>query len=528
MPYKVFLVEDEIVTREGIRDNVDWKSVGFEFCGEAPDGEIALPLIEKTQPDVLITDIKMPFMDGLQLCKIVRKQLPWVKVIVLSGHDEFEFAQTAVKLGVSEYLLKPISAVEIQTVLRNLAETLDQERVERDRLRELQSQVKDILAMKKERLLLELVVGGMSSSAAIEEYGQIGLNMIAEHYLVVLIKANLFQNNGHFDPAKLQEIQDIVTELTDSYPGAFHTQKSVEEILIIMLGDDPEQLIQDGQFMAGLIKDDIEKGIGCEVKIGVGSIQQRLTSIHLSFADALVFLNNSDHEHALDINTLQVDLKKTSKLDQAAVDHYLKTGLIAEFDQFFDTYLRQISEAALYSALIKHYLFVDILLTSAQFVAALGGEAAKVIPMMTDVDILLADLKTITQIRETLRSIVAGVLAFRNEQTQNEKSELISQAKAYIAAHFSDPGLLLEDVATSVNLSPSHFSMVFGRETGESFKTYLTRIRIEHAQELLRTTSLKCSEIAYQSGYNDPHYFSYAFKKSTGLPPQQYRQSIGV
>ena len=110
MPYKAFFVEDEIVTREGIRDNVNWHSHGFEFCGEAPDGEMALPLLQATQPDVLITDIRMPFMDGLELCRIVREQMPWVKIIILSGHDEFEYAQEAIKLGVTEYLLKPVTA----------------------------------------------------------------------------------------------------------------------------------------------------------------------------------------------------------------------------------------------------------------------------------------------------------------------------------------------------------------------------------------------------------------------------------
>src|ERR1044071_10393733 len=105
MAYKVFFVEDEIITREGIRDNVDWRGSGFDFCGEATDGEMALPLLRTTQPDVLITDIKMPFMDGLQLSKIVRERMPWIKIIILSGHDEFEYAQKAIGLGITDYLL---------------------------------------------------------------------------------------------------------------------------------------------------------------------------------------------------------------------------------------------------------------------------------------------------------------------------------------------------------------------------------------------------------------------------------------
>jgi two-component system response regulator YesN len=354
MSYKVFLVEDEIVTGEGIRDNVDWESTGFEFCGEAQDGEIALPLIEKTQPDVLITDIKMPFMDGLQLSEIVRQQMPWVKVVILSGHDEFEFAQSAIKLGVSEYLLKPISAVEIQKVLQKIAATLDQEKEERANLKELQSQVKDILALKRERLLLELVVGGISSSDVVEEYGQIGIDLIAEYYLVVLIKVNHFENNGHLDPVKHQAIRDIVTDLTDMYPGAFCTQNSVEELLLILMGDDPEQLKQDGLFLAGLIKEDIEATVGDQAMFGAGTVQQRLADINKSFADALTVVNRSNEDSVPGENNPVVDLIRTSKLDQSALEHFLRTGLIEDFDVFFRAHLHPISEAALHSTLIKH------------------------------------------------------------------------------------------------------------------------------------------------------------------------------
>src|SRR5215207_7475094 len=126
MSYKVFFVEDEIVTREGIRDNIDWKGHGFEFCGEAADGETALPLLQAIKPDVLITDIKMPFMDGLQLSKIVRERMPQVKIIVLSGHDEIEYAQQAIELGVAEYLLKPVSVQNLHLTLKKIALQLDQ------------------------------------------------------------------------------------------------------------------------------------------------------------------------------------------------------------------------------------------------------------------------------------------------------------------------------------------------------------------------------------------------------------------
>lgn len=524
MLYKVFLVEDEIVTRDGIRDNVNWKSAGFEFCGEAPDGEIALPLIEREQPDVLITDIKMPFMDGLQLCKIVRERMPWVKIIILSGHDEFQYAQSAIKLGVSEYLLKPISANEIQAVLQRVTAVLDQEREERETLKRMQSQIKDNLALQREKLLLQLVVGGVSSTEAIEQCQQLGLDIIAPHYLVVLIKIDLQETIPQLKYSEYQRVQTIVSDLISTYPGAFLTKTSAEELLLIMHGENPEQLEQDGIFLAKLIKQDVENEVACQVTAGVGGLQQRLTDISLSFAEALARLNDAGSgpaTHELgDGNGFTAKLK----LEQTAVEHYLKCGMIKEFDEFFDTNLKSLCQAALQSYLIKHYICVDILLTTAQFVSELEGNVDEVIPEIQNIEKFLLNLETVPQIKAAIKNTLSAALSFRNEQALSERTSLIHEAKAFIDDHFANPNLMLNDVADRINLSPSHFSVVFSSEIGESFKDYLTRIRIERAKELLRTTSLKCSEIAYRSGYNDPHYFSHVFKKNTGFPPQQFRR----
>jgi two-component system response regulator YesN len=153
----------------------------------------------------------------------------------------------------------------------------------------------------------------------------------------------------------------------------------------------------------------------------------------------------------------------------------------------------------------------------------LGGNVDQVIPEINYVETLLMNIKTLDQLTEETRQVFASALAFRDSRTQNQYKTMIHQAKQYIEGHYTDPDLSLIDVAAQVNLSPSHFSMVFSRETGETFKEYLTRVRIDRAKELLRTTSLKSFEVAYQSGYNDPHYFSYIFRKNAGLSPQQFR-----
>lgn len=525
MSYKVFLVEDEIVAREGIRDNVDWQAAGFEFCGEAPDGEIALPLINKTQPDVIITDIKMPFMDGLQLCKIVRQQMPWVKIIILSGHDEFDYAQSAIKLGVTEYLLKPIGTAEIQGALQAVGVLLNQESAERKTLKELQSQIKDALTLQREKMLLQLVVGGVSSTAVIEQCRQIGLEIMAQHYLVVLLKIQLPDEQTPADFASIHEIPHRVAHLVSDRADVFFAQKSVEELVLILCGEEAEQLKQDGLWLAEWVREEITAVTGHRVWIGVGDVQQRLTDIFLSFAEAVTAVaKTAVRRKPAAPNGQSSYLTEMLKREQSAIEQYLKSGLLSEFDAFFADHLYPLSEAALQSPLIKHYLFVDLILTAAQFVTALGGEAKQVIPAMTDIEGFLARINSVSQMQEAARTIFSAALTFRNNQAQYEKTKLIFQAKDFIDTHFADPNLLLNDVAAIVNLSPSHFSVVFGRETGESFKDYLTRVRIERAKELLRTTNMKCAEVAYQSGYSDPHYFSYVFRKNTGLPPQQFRQ----
>jgi two-component system response regulator YesN len=139
---------------------------------------------------------------------------------------------------------------------------------------------------------------------------------------------------------------------------------------------------------------------------------------------------------------------------------------------------------------------------------------------------LLQNITTTEQIKSELRRVISGAMIFRNSQTNHERSMLIQQAKRYVDDHFDDPDLQMNKVAAQFNLSSNHFSTLFSQEIGEPFRDYLNNLRINHAKELLSTTSIMCSQVAYQCGYNDPHYFSTFFKKKTGFTPQEFREHI--
>jgi two-component system response regulator YesN len=524
MTYKIFFVEDEVITREGIRDNVDWQASGFEFCGEAADGEMALPLLRTAQPDVLITDIKMPFMDGLQLSKIVRERMPWVKIIILSGHDEFEYAQEAISLGVTDYLLKPVTVKKLQNVLQKLTAQLDQERKEQDNLKKLQEQVEENRATLRERLLFKLVVGAVSPTEAIEKGQLLGLDLIARYYLVVILKIELSDRTEQYDHDEYQQIQLVVMGLVEKNPDIFVLKRDWGDLILLMKGNTSEYLEEERDMLLEEIKQVIAK-TRYQLSIGVGATKKRIADVRQSFVEALVNMQNPDGGNKSGLNQA-LERAELLKVDKSAVENYLRSGVKDGFDEFFNAYLRPLGETALKSNLIKNYIFVDVVLAIAKLVNDMGGDVDKVIPELNSIEMIMSNIKTIEQLREQADKILTSALAYRDSHPNGQYKNLIRQAKEYLEQHYTNPELSLNEVASQANLSASHFSVVFSQETGQTFKEYLTEIRINKAKELLRMTALRSADIAYQVGYNDPHYFSSVFKKNTGLSPIEFRSQI--
>lgn len=524
MSYKVFFVEDEIITREGIRDNVDWQASGFEFCGEAADGEMALPLLRTAQPDVLITDIKMPFMDGLQLSKIVRERMPWMKIIILSGHDEFEYAQEAINLGVTDYLLKPVTVRKLQDALQKLTLQLDQERKQQDNLKKLQEQVKENNSILRERFLFKLVMGAISPTEAIEKAQTLGIDLVARYYLVVILKIELSDRIEPYDYDEYQQVQSDVMRLAERNPDVFVLKRDWGDLILIMKGNTPEYLEEERDVLSGDIKQMVAN-TRYQVVIGVGASKKRIADIYQSFVEALVNMQFPTGENKPDLN-MGVDQAELLKVDKLAVENYLRVGVKDGFNEFFNAYIQPLGEAALKSNLIKNYIFVDVVLATSKLVNDLGGDVDKVIPGLNSIEMTMSNIKTIDQLQEQTYKILSSALTYRDSQSSGQYKNLIYQAKEYMENNYTNPELSLNEVAAQANLSASHFSVVFSHETNQTFKEYLTEIRIKKAKELLRMTALRSSDIAYQVGYNDPHYFSSVFKKNTGLSPMEFRSQI--
>ena len=183
--YSVFLVDDEPILLEGIRSKIDWESIGINFVGEATDGEIALSMLQELKPDILITDVKMPFMDGLELAAAIKKIQPWIKIIILSGHDEFDYAKKAISIGVEDYLLKPFTASEVIESVKKVTEHIDLERAQLSSISRMKEELKSRNKLIQKEFLNNLVHGSLNFDEAVTTVPP--LNNKSIRYLLFII-----------------------------------------------------------------------------------------------------------------------------------------------------------------------------------------------------------------------------------------------------------------------------------------------------------------------------------------------------
>jgi two-component system response regulator YesN len=241
--------------------------------------------------------------------------------------------------------------------------------------------------------------------------------------------------------------------------------------------------------------------------------------------EALVGLQNSSGANKPE-PSLAVKKEELLNINKGAVENYLRCGTKDGFEQFFDGFVRSLGDSALNSYLVKNYIVTDMIIATANLVREWGGDVFRDFPELDEIEITLTGINSIENLKELSRKILLGALEFRDTRALHQHARLIEQAKNHIDQHFMEPDLSLNEVATFVNLSPSHFSTVFAQETSQTFKDYLTSVRIQKARELLRTTALRSSDISYQVGYNDPHYFSFVFKKNLGVSPSEFRAQV--
>lgn len=533
---KVFLVEDEIVMREGIKNNIPWEREGFEFAGEASDGELAYPLIQKTRPDILITDIKMPFMDGLELSRLVKQEMPDIKIVILSGYDEFEYAKEGISIGITDYLVKPIGGAQLLEAIKKVGKMVEEEKQQKLFLKTFEKERMENAQLARQRFFRSLVSGKQPVSVLLKEGREVGMDLAANRYNIVL-----FQVFADGEVEGYSEEQNTVTceieEMTEAMPEVLMVELGVEGWAFILKEQGDAKLEQvEQEFLQKLqaVIGDARGGI--EYFGGVGSPVGRLSELNKCFEEASrafayrylmtrnQIIRSTDHpENSSQDEELKLSALNVEKLDRKIVERFLKTGIKSEIPHFMDEYFESLGERNVQSLLFRQYVAMDMYIAAVSVLESMGYQSEILVERCGDFQTMTTVLTTAEQTKEYLRKIFETVMELRETVSQKKYSSLLKEARSYIEQHFDNENISLNTVAASVNLSPNHFSTIFSQETGQTFIEYLTYVRMEKAKELLRSTSMKTAEIGYAVGYKDAHYFSYLFKKTQECTPREFR-----
>ena len=529
MLLKVFLVEDETVIREGLRDRMPWDQFGYRFVGEAADGEMALPLIRKTMPDVLITDIKMPFMDGLSLSKIISKEFPKMKIIIISGYDDFEYARQAIEVGVDQYLLKPVTKMKLKNVLLELKEKIEQDQEQEDYRTQFQNEIQEYEQFSRRRFMEKILEGELSVKEIYDEAQRQSIEITAAGYNLLFL---YLQEKNKEKMAGFLRKQDEVLHYFLRYPQYLLFRWNVNSYGVLIKGE-MSQLEELTDQCVEFVKKTCGSEEQLEWYVAAGKPVERLSrlsqcyqgvnhnfayrfmvpGLHVLTEETLGSYVNAQGENRLD----GVD---SSQLNPEIIKDFLTKGSSGEIQEFVQSYLQNMSKA-LESRMFRDYVVLHIRFTTIMYLESIGVSkeeySQKIEGKYQDMNIKAS------QVGAYFVDILRAAVDIRDAKSKSQGTSAMKKVLDFIDQNCYNENFSLNDVAEAVNMSANYLSATFSQSMQKTFVEYVTGKRMERAKKLLRETDRSSGEIAQEVGYKDPHYFSYVFKKNQGCSPREYR-----
>lgn len=552
--YTVLVAEDEFEVREAIVSGTDWAGLGFQVTDSAENGQEAWELFAKGVPDLLLTDIRMPFMDGLQLAERVKRQYPGTRVVILSGYDEFEYAQRALKLSVDEYVLKPFSSGDLANVLVKVRTVLDEEAAEKRDMEQLREHYRRSLPVLRENFLATLMMRPLKRKELEEKSAlyDIQLTGVSFQVAVVSLDAAGPREQGQTGavlggeprreqaPSTISEDQElllfaslnIAEEIVESRNlGRVFLHQGQVVLLTIAQQGDLQAVSAATMAAAEEIRQAIERYLKQTVTIGIGVVIQEPAGLSYSYKDAVlaldyrVILGGNRVISIADVEQRHVEKVRFDELKEQSLVRCLKTGTAEELKEIVEGLFQGLAEAPVS---VKEYQLYLMEIVTAVLRAAKDADA-DLDDLFGDNMATLAELyrfRTLAEAKAWLLGICTRLMGSIAVVRQSAFHNLVEEAIAYTRTNFGDSELSINKVCGRLHISAGYFSSIFKKETKLTFIAYLQHIRMEAAKELLRTTDLRALEIAEKVGYAEPNYFSFSFKKHVGMSPKEYRSSV--
>ena len=520
--YRVLLADDEEEIRTGISRKIDWAALGFSLVGEAGNGEEALELAEQLRPDVVLTDIKMPFLDGLELCRRLRVSLPGARLVVFSGFDDFEYARQAVSMGVSEYILKPINAPELTRVLEALRDQLDRQRLERRDMETLRRRYEESLPVLRELFYTRLLSGQIRPEQVQDRAARYEIDLPQGLWTAALVHVD--GDEGERDELLLLSVQSFLEKhfalagcaarvVLYGDMAALLVHLDREDRLYPLL-EELERLSRLSQSYLGLR---LTTGVGLpcrgpeELNHSAGGARSALDYRVLAGGSRVIYIGDLEPQSAA---------PSFEEEDQRALSAAVKLGAREQAEAV----VRELMERLRRASLSQCDLFLLEVVTCLVRLARSGGLAVEeVFGEGFTGAVSVSSFSSLEELGSWLGERCGRLHDLLGRRRSDSTWQMVERAKDYIAGHYTDEQLSVETLCSHIHLSPTYFSTLFKREVGMSFTAYVTKVRMEEAARLLRETDEKTYRIAEATGFSDPNYFSYVFKRHFGLSPSKFR-----
>ena len=542
---KIFLAEDEVVVRETIKRMIPWEELGFELVGEAADGEMALPLLIRQQPDLLITDIKMPFMDGLTLARLAKKEIPGLKVVILSGYDDFNYAKQAIGIGVEDYLLKPITKNALIERLSEIRSRYEHEKTQKEYYEKFQREMQAYEKNSSRDFFEALVGGSMDMMEVYKRAEKLGLDIVAEAYNVLIFTMNCDEDfSGQRDEYSSWEAEslELLENFFAGHSSAMLFRSNIFSYGVLLKGQ-RETIEENTRACVDEIRKILSRQDGRrEWFLAVGQSVERLSQIQKSYHTASRAFSQ---RYLYDENILYYDEMETMEhpggqaeiednaylqkvdvnaLNPAILQKFLSNGLQEEAENFVKDYFYAIGQEPMESLVFRNYVILNVRFSVISFIKGLGCDTNEMESADTE-EVLAESGKNMESAIAYAKNVISRAITLRDQNSGNKNRSILKTAVDFIDSHYMEEDISLNTVANVANVSANHFSALFSQNMGQTFIEYLTSLRMNKAKELLRCTGMRSSEIAGEIGYKDAHYFSYLFKKTQGMTPSDYRKA---
>lgn len=531
--YTILIVDDEPIVREGIRKRIQWAEHGFECIGDCENGRDALEAVTRHQPDVVLTDINMPYMDGLELSRHITERFPKTKIIILTGFDDFEYAQQAVKLQVTDFILKPVTSAEIREMLDKLKLEMDEERGHTEHLKRLKYQLNESLVLLKQRFLERLASSPMKRSEMESKLSYFDLPLHGPLYIAMAADMDEMRSDEQHVDNELYAfaLYNIVQEILADESGAAVFRYKENKVMTILSGSGEEELLARAQELAEKIRESTKQFMKFTVTLGIGTVCRELQDIRYSCRAseaALEYRLLIGHDQVVHITDLEKrgDAPLLDGIEtESALISAIRAGTDSEMKACIQRLISEFGSASI-SVELCYVRIVRVMLAVLQTLMEIGSNENELIGKEKR---LLSDLysfRSLDEIEHWLNEVceqaLRDVAKTRKDLTRSQMLEAVD----FIQRHYEDAELSIKTVCSRIFMSTSYFSALFKTHTGKTFVEYVTEVRMEKAKELLKHSLLKTYEIAAKTGYQDPQYFSVLFKKHTGDTPTEYRNKM--